>query len=283
MTNWWRRLGAPGTIALATAVVVLAVTVVRLPGSSLLPPLPGLHEPDFSKDAKTKLAPLRRDFLSQRIGDALLARLAPAESRVPSPVRPPAPGGKSARPTAASTGQTAAEHNILANALAPGAWDLRLEFASDRDSVESGGDVVYTLTVRNFGKSAFNGRLDLRSHVPLFASYVADPVCAVKTVVQIAMSSSDQACPLPGLPLPEDLQDIEVAGQPVPLTGLTWTSQTSILPGGALQRSFKVTVNPGADGRDLVDHAHISVLGAPSQRSRDVVVHVINKLPVSPS
>ena len=94
--------------------------------------------------------------------------------------------------------------------------------------------------------------------------------------------AGSEGCPLPGLPLPPELQDLEIAGNAIPLTALTWSIQTSIPPGGALVRSFKVTVDPGSDGRDIANHAHIAVLGSPSQRSRDVVVHVSGQLPVHP-
>jgi uncharacterized repeat protein (TIGR01451 family) len=282
MTTWWRRLGAPGAIALATAVVVLTAAVVRLPGSSIVPRLPGLHEPDYSRDAKTKLAPLRRDFVAQRIGGSTLERVAPAEG--PAKAAPHSgTGGNKPAPSQARTNsaQTAADHTFISNVLSPGQWDLRLDFAADRDVVAPGGDILYTLTVRNAGRAPFNGRLELRSHVPLFTNHVSEPVCAIEAALQLAMARTE-SCPLPGLPLPQELQDVEIAGQPLPLSALTWTIQAAVAPGETLTRTFRVTVDPGADGRDISNHGHISVLGSPSLKSRDVVVHVSSALPVHP-
>jgi hypothetical protein len=139
--------------------------------------------------------------------------------------------------------------------------------------VVPGQDIVYKLTVRNMGRAAFNGRVELRSHVPFLTSHFADPVCAVKTLLQMVAKPGD-TCPIPSLPLPPSMQDLEVAGQPIPLTGLTWSTQTSIPAGGTFVRTFRVTVDPGADNQVIVDHAHISVLGSAAQRSDDVAVRV---------
>jgi uncharacterized repeat protein (TIGR01451 family) len=268
-----RRWGAPAGVALGAAALVVAVVFIAgtsSPGS--LPGVPHLRDPNFGRDAGARLAPLRSSLAVEALGQGVVQRILAASGIIAGEAANNAVPPRSQRsPAAASTSPV--EPGFFGGALAPGSWDLRLDVAADRAVVAPGGDIVYTLTVRNVGGEPFIGRVVLRSHVPALTSYVADPVCAVATLLEITDAPGD-TCPLPSLPVPAPLQDIEIAGQAVPLTSLSWSTDTVLEPGDTLVRTFRVTVSPAAAGQEVVNHAHIGVLGSAAKRSGDVNVQV---------
>jgi hypothetical protein len=273
---------------LAATLLIAGVVVVARSAPVSQPSLPGLREPDYSRDAAGHISPLRTEFLTQAFGSAALGRIVPiattTTAKGAAPTTPPLTGNRKAAPDAPAVARSSppVQHGLVADTFSNGRWDLRLEFAADQAQVAPGKDIVYTLTARNVGAESFVGRLDLRSHVPLLTSYISDPMCAVNTLLMPSITPAD-ACPLPSLPVPEQFQDLDIVGQPVPLTGLTWSTAVTMPPGATFVRSFTVTVSPAAANQVIKNHAHISVLGSAAQRSGDVAVQVTDAVvPQSP-
>src|SRR5262245_47498622 len=124
----WRRLGAPGIGALAVAVVMVAVvTVARQSGPGSVPRLPGLHEPDFGRDAAGALAPLRPEFAASRLGSAAVDRIL-ASAGTAAPAAKPAATTQSRRPARPPSSSTPApaNHGLLSGVFGPGVSDLQL-------------------------------------------------------------------------------------------------------------------------------------------------------------
>lgn len=127
--------------------------------------LPGLRDrasaDSYARNAIGKLAPVSAKFTERQIGrDALRA---PGESETDAAT----PSDTPTRPNTTRPPSTIRGTPGAFPTLAPGGWVLAIQMASDKQTVRSGEEIRYRMTVTNTGDQDFRGRsFRLEWHTP---------------------------------------------------------------------------------------------------------------------
>lgn len=251
---------------LATAATVIATLGVFLATATLAARLPAggdlgarRRAPmlEYSADTFGSVAPLGAAFIREQLRGASLAFLEPARANVAGftlALETPVPRGASVVSSPAATEPPRpdavgdSDKGAVSRRLAPGDWRLVVSIAADRATVQPGGDVVYSILVRNVGDEAFRGDFTLTSHVPFGTTSSQQSECRLPN--RDANPCAPLVVPVPGDPTPEgSLHSVRRSPAAV-----------EVGPGGEYLYRFVVTVSPGARrGTAIANHAHLAV------------------------
>jgi uncharacterized repeat protein (TIGR01451 family) len=242
-----RWLAAPCSAAAVLGLLVAAAAAGRsVPAFAYLPALPALEQRDLSIGS-IHVPNLRREFLVAALGEEGLANIV-GPSRTHTSSRA-ATGRVTAAP--APTPAPTREEPYIGDT---GSWRLESTMTADRQTVEPGGTIRYSVITRNTGRAAFRGEFMITSHVPFGTTDARPSPCGPAGVDP----DPDHPCVNPMAPVPgPPTNDVHTVAH-----GEGYVGDAALEPDESHVFTFAVRVDRSTQpGTRIANHAHFDVTG----------------------